>query len=62
MALVKITQDAQTEFCGVLATDHTSIETAIKVVGIRRFMITKGVSRPVPVEFHLPVTQKGSTA
>lgn len=61
-ALVKITQDAEAEFCGVLATDHDSVERAIRVLGIKRFKVTKGISRPVPLEFHLPGVQRGFTA
>jgi hypothetical protein len=45
-AVVRITQNATAEFCAEIRQDHKSVERAIRVVGVRRFMITKGNSRP----------------
>lgn len=46
--LASITQNAQAEFCGEILQDHTSVETAIRVLRVKRFKVTKGVSRPMP--------------
>jgi hypothetical protein len=42
--LVRITQNAQTEFIGELAPD--AIKPALDILRVRRFKIDKGVSRP----------------
>jgi len=45
-AVVRITQNATAEFCAEIRQDHKSVERAIRVVGVRRFKITKGIPRP----------------
>lgn len=48
--LVRIKQNAECEFTGELRPDALSI-ALFRVLGVKRFMVTKGVSRPVPEAF-----------
>jgi len=55
-ALVRVTQMAECEFCGQLADDYAAVERAIKVLGIRRFKIDKGISKPFPTKAYTVAT------
>ena len=43
-ALLRISQDADREFCAEIADDNDSVELAIRVLGVRRFRVDYGIT------------------
>jgi hypothetical protein len=52
--LIKVKQEGDFEFVAEIGHSPEAIAMAFKVLHVRRFKVTKGISRPVPPQFRRP--------